>query len=604
MGSVEGGHSEESWWADLKAFCVRVSIQEWILILRNEFEFQWNDQPHLTRMILFHPKSGKYLTRIFGQTLQNGVLSHAGEIVSLAQKFFLQQKVCFGMTISTTPNSNRRFPFSLTFSPNCSLVLKDMTKTEPFQENQPDYNPQCEACALLVENKIETEEDHATFSERNTVEQDYKPELSEDDEAIPSLFHSTQMDEDEKGDQGLTEIEVKPLSDTRTRTRSRQAKVKPRNRFQDFSESDPEHEEEKVETDLVCPVCRKQYHKSTSLRRHLRELHLKAHFICMQCNPDQKAFDYPEEALNHYQTFHSAMRFNEFQIKCPNCRDVIDFGGNPDALIIHCRECLKAKKREQRQQRLKKVQGTPKPKAEFVCDECGKKFASAQCLRFHIKVHTGEDIISCPECPYKTPDPSRMKVHMRIHLRKQGLISKVVCDWCGLELRDNCSLKLHIATKHDSTKPMSSTCSFCQRAFSTKRSLSLHIARKHDTSDKFKCEECGKGFSRPSLLHFHAKNNHRAPAFKCGFCGKMMTSKISLTCHERIHTGENPYRCQLCDYSCKSSATLSLHRKFIHNQGKNLTEHPISLSTRSDEDESRQFDSVSIRSVQSPVDPL
>ena len=35
------------------------------------------------------------------------------------------------------------------------------------------------------------------------------------------------------------------------------------------------------------------------------------------------------------------------------------------------------------------------------------------------------------------------------------------------------------------------------------------------------------------------------------------------------------FRCKLCDYACKSSATLCAHKKFVHNDGKKLTEFPL-----------------------------
>ncbi|TRY67311.1 hypothetical protein TCAL_13451, partial [Tigriopus californicus] len=643
MGSVGDGR-DEPWWVEVQAFCVRVSLEAWIVLLRNQFDLHWAEEPHWTRTMLYQPHTGRYLTRVWGQTHRQGVLSSPEGLAPLARRFFLQQEVCLGLSWSGVapaghdPENPEKvaIPRSLRFSPNCTRMVDD----GPRPPKLGSHTPQCPACAVWVDPPPLDRPELPMEAAIESVAPDFKPELSEDD-TIPVLFQTAgpeDREEEAQDEAGRAEAAGSAILDTlnesehdepapggrrasrrrvqirsrRVPCQSKRAKLGPDHHFaeqsewgegkekqeNDVEEEEDEEEEEigerpeqKAASDLICPVCRKEFLKSVSLRRHLREFHLKANFICMQCNPAQKAFDYPEEAFGHYQACHSALRLSQFQIKCPNCRDVIDLGGQPDALVVHCRACLKAKQRQQRQQRsLNRPQ--PSSKTEFVCDECGKRFASAQCLRFHIKVHTGEGIIACPECPYQTPDPSRMKVHRKIHLRQQGLLSKVVCDWCGLALRDNCSLKLHIATQHDASRPMSSTCSYCQKTFTTKRTLSLHIARKHETSEKFKCEECGKGFSAASLLRFHTKNNHRAPAFKCGFCGKMMTSKVSLQCHERIHTGENPYRCQLCDYSCKSSATLSLHRKFIHNQGKNLTEHPIDQSSATS---LNQSDVMSIR---------
>merc|ERR1711983_513832 len=83
--------------------------------------------------------------------------------------------------------------------------------------------------------------------------------------------------------------------------------------------------------------------------------------------------------------------------------------------------------------------------------------------------------------------------------------------------------------------------------------LSLKIVWKHtekevatdmithkepDEAKVLVCDECGKKFSRQSMLDEHVRSHFNKKEFKCRICGKGFNRKSGLWCH-------NKYRCQV-----------------------------------------------------------
>ncbi|PNJ39299.1 ZNF678 isoform 4, partial [Pongo abelii] len=62
----------------------------------------------------------------------------------------------------------------------------------------------------------------------------------------------------------------------------------------------------------------------------------------------------------------------------------------------------------------------------------------------------------------------------------------------------------------------------------------------------FQCIECGRNFSRRSILSEHKIIHTGEKPYKCEECGKVFNRCSNLTKHKRIHTGEKPYKCNEC----------------------------------------------------------
>jgi len=96
---------------------------------------------------------------------------------------------------------------------------------------------------------------------------------------------------------------------------------------------------------------------------------------------------------------------------------------------------------------------------------------------------------------------------------------------------------------------------------STQTQIQQHPRRKYYTLKKFKCDICGKKYTKNGLKpHMRL---HNGTTFKCDICGKKYTSKYGLKGHVGVHNG-NGIRCDICGKKFKSRSGLKGHMG-VHN---------------------------------------
>ncbi|XP_053694156.1 zinc finger protein 14 homolog [Sabethes cyaneus] len=109
---------------------------------------------------------------------------------------------------------------------------------------------------------------------------------------------------------------------------------------------------------------------------------------------------------------------------------------------------------------------------QFQCTTCAKKFAFANQLRVHEKIHTGEMPFECKKCPKRFRRMFSYKEHMATH---EGA-DTYSCGKCGKTFSRPRYLAAHMST-HSNTRQF--TCSLCGNLYKTKGELNKHVRGKH-----------------------------------------------------------------------------------------------------------------------------
>ena len=162
---------------------------------------------------------------------------------------------------------------------------------------------------------------------------------------------------------------------------------------------------------------------------------------------------------------------------------------------------------------------------DFKCDVCDKLFASVNVLKVHNRVvHKAQE--------KKIPKVESDK-HVRfLHEKEQRKPKRFVCEHCGKGFATKQTLSWHFSAIH---QKMKFKCEQCDTQSSTKEYIRKHILNVHQNL-RFGCEECESKFTRKQTLRAHVDSKHNKIIHQCNQCSQSFTLKSNLRRHKKkIH---------------------------------------------------------------------
>ncbi|XP_077000044.1 zinc finger and SCAN domain-containing protein 21-like isoform X1 [Tamandua tetradactyla] len=163
------------------------------------------------------------------------------------------------------------------------------------------------------------------------------------------------------------------------------------------------------------------------------------------------------------------------------------------------------------------------------------------------------------ECRETQEHASCSKRHQRKTLNER----RFKCDECGKRFTRKSSLIRHKII-HSGERPY--LCNICGKTF-TQNSHRVGHQKIHSRLKSYQCDECGKAFYYSSQLVQHQRIHTGEKPFQCSECEKAFHYSSGLIRHQRTHTGEKPYQCNDCKKAFCLSSHLIQHRR-VHTGEK------------------------------------
>nr|XP_012216878.1 PREDICTED: zinc finger protein 615-like [Linepithema humile] len=329
-----------------------------------------------------------------------------------------------------------------------------------------------------------------------------------------------------------------------------------------------------------CSMCPKRFIRKERLEFHeMRHNENMNEFVCSTCNNE---FSAENSLYEHYLFVHKGARPHicelcgkSYQIKARLKEHLrTHTGEKPYQCNVCGLRCMTVNA-------LKGHRKSHFSNNRHICNICNKSYSKKQNMNEHLEKHWKMDknislprLFTCPLCNEGLPTYRLLKNHMsELHQigRKDPLVTSQQplheCNECNEKFKHQMSLKAHKEKVHEGRTNPTFECDICKATFRIKQMLITHIKNKHGGEKRYKCAQCGKGFSGTKSLYNHILLHTGRKPYSCEYCDMSFRRKDSRDLHRRKHTNEQPFQCQDCDQSFSTYNNRSKHRKKEHGEG-------------------------------------
>lgn len=179
------------------------------------------------------------------------------------------------------------------------------------------------------------------------------------------------------------------------------------------------------------------------------------------------------------------------------------------------------------------------------CESCGKVCPTSRAFAIHMMFHTTGN--KSFNVDVEEPDPSDSN-KVKYKKRERGIF---ICETCGKEFATKRYLSDHTRRVHSvPDNPEILTCDHCGKTRTTRYALSKHIRNVHIVQPS-PCTVCGKVFRNKPLLQAHMiyHKDYKRIHF-CPLCPEKppYVTAVALKRHQESNHGfGNGYHCDICD---------------------------------------------------------
>ncbi|NXC12926.1 PRDM5 protein, partial [Corythaeola cristata] len=258
-----------------------------------------------------------------------------------------------------------------------------------------------------------------------------------------------------------------------------------------------------------CSVCNTSFSSESSYEQHKEACRGDARFIC-KADSCGKRFKSKDALKKHKENVHSGKKeFNVSSEKKKPSNVFLALCLQISINIVH---------------------------EIFECQECDKKFISANQLKRHMITHSEQVQHRQQHCelPHSVSSVCLNPVLEEPPVETHSEERPFQCEECKALFRTPFSLQRHLLI-HNSERTFK--CDHCDATFKRKDTLNVHIQVVHDGHKKYKCDLCDKAFVTPSVLKSHKKTHTGEKEKICPYCGQKFASNGTLRVHIRSHTG-------------------------------------------------------------------